>query len=67
MERPYPSSYHAAVNRLIRYGAWYYPRTTRTMIARALRDLRQTHGNAFARRERHHMAFICGCFPPKVK
>lgn len=63
----YLPSYHAAVNHLIKYGAWYGDtHAGRAKCAKALRDLRRTKGREAARRERQHMKFICGGLPRKT-
>lgn len=64
----YPQSYHAAMNVLI--NSTQPSRANRSVIARALRELRNTHsawsgkdqkritGREWARRERHHMLYV---------
>jgi hypothetical protein len=62
----YTRTYHAAINHLIDVGVWSGDRDgARMTIARALRQLRKSHGRDRARREQYHMRQICGMFPVK--
>ena len=65
----YPASYHAAIDRLVQFGAWggtdAQRQCTRRLIAAALRYLRAHRSKHEARRERFHLVQIAGMWPPK--
>ncbi len=60
----YPTSYHRAIEHLIRHGAWHRTRLGRHLIAVALCHLR-AQGRQGAHHERRHLAMICGMMPAK--